>query len=165
MAAGSLVVVIVNASSTTTLTVFATVRADASVNVTTTDNDPAVVGVPLISPLVESRLSPAGRPVADHVYGVVPPLPAKVTPKDEPTTAVGRLDVTITGAATIDKIRVLVTACLPASVNVTTTDDAPTVVGVPLITPVVESKLNPAGRPVADHMYGVVPPLPAKVAE
>jgi hypothetical protein len=34
---------------------------------------PAAVGVPLITPVLALIVSPAGRPVADHVYGVVPP--------------------------------------------------------------------------------------------
>jgi hypothetical protein len=37
-------------------------------------------------------------------------------------------------------------------------------VGVPLITPVPELIVSPAGRPVADHVYGVVPPVAATVA-
>src|SRR5690349_14820892 len=35
----------------------------------------------------------------------------------------------------------------------------PAVVGVPLITPVAALIDNPAGNPVADQLYGVVPPL------
>jgi hypothetical protein len=31
-------------------------------------------------------------------------------------------------------------------------------VGVPVMTPVLELMLNPAGRPGADHVYGPVPP-------
>ena len=38
---------------------------------------PAVVGVPLIIPLVLIE-SPLGRPLADHVYGVLPPMAARV---------------------------------------------------------------------------------------
>jgi hypothetical protein len=37
-------------------------------------------------------------------------------------------------------------------------------VGVPLITPVPALIVSPAGRPVADHVYGVVPPVAATVA-
>ena len=44
---------------------------------TTTDGTcvPAVVGVPLIIPLVLIE-RPLGRPLADHVYGVLPPMAA-----------------------------------------------------------------------------------------
>jgi hypothetical protein len=35
---------------------------------------PAAVGVPVITPVLALIVSPAGRPVADHVYGVVPPV-------------------------------------------------------------------------------------------
>ena len=44
----------------------------ASVTVIVIGNVPAVVGVPETVP-VASRVSPAGSPVADHVYGMVPP--------------------------------------------------------------------------------------------
>ena len=36
-------------------------------------NVPAVVGVPLRIPLLALRVSPGGSPVADQVYGGVPP--------------------------------------------------------------------------------------------
>ena len=36
--------------------------------------------VPLMAPLDGSILRPEGRPVADQVYGVVPPEAARVTP-------------------------------------------------------------------------------------
>ena len=34
----------------------------------------AVVGVPEITPVLAFRVNPAGRPVADHVYGPTPPV-------------------------------------------------------------------------------------------
>jgi hypothetical protein len=37
-------------------------------------------------------------------------------------------------------------------------------VGRPLITPVEELIVSPAGKPVADHVYGPVPPVAATVA-
>ena len=49
-----------------------------SVTVTTTVPELAPCGVPLMTPLDGSMLRPAGRPVADHVYGVVPPVAATV---------------------------------------------------------------------------------------
>jgi len=39
---------------------------------------PAVVGVPLITPVLLLIVKPAGKPVADHVYGVVPPFATTV---------------------------------------------------------------------------------------
>lgn len=38
---------------------------------------PAVFGVPLMTPAAEI-VSPAGRPVAENVYGVAPPLAVTV---------------------------------------------------------------------------------------
>ncbi len=35
---------------------------------------PEAVGVPLMTPVEALIVSPAGRPVADQVYGVVPPV-------------------------------------------------------------------------------------------
>jgi hypothetical protein len=40
----------------------------------------------------------------------------------------------------------------------------PAAVGVPLIVPLVLIE-SPLGRPLADHMYGVLPPVAARVAE
>ena len=39
---------------------------------------PAVVGVPVMVPEVELMDRPLGSPLADHVYGGVPPVPVKV---------------------------------------------------------------------------------------
>ena len=47
--------------------------AALSVAVTVTVKVPVVVGVPEIVPVEALIDSPAGRPVADHVYGGVPP--------------------------------------------------------------------------------------------
>ena len=50
-----------------------------SVTVTTTVPELAPCGVPLMTPLEASMPRPAGSPVADQVYGVVPPLAARVS--------------------------------------------------------------------------------------
>ena len=50
------------------------------------------------------------------------------------------------------------------SLTVTATVPLPAVVGVPLITPLEAFKLRPSGRPVAVHVYGVLPPEAVKVA-
>ena len=50
---------------------------------------PAVVGVPVITPvdeLIENAGDPGGKPVALHVYGVVPPIPLIVKEYGVPTT-------------------------------------------------------------------------------
>ncbi len=50
------------------------VCVNASLTVTTTENEPAAVGVPLMIPVVGSMLSPSGRPVAENVSGSTPPM-------------------------------------------------------------------------------------------
>jgi hypothetical protein len=51
----------------------------------------------------------------------------------------------------------------PESLTVTVTLNAPDAVGVPEITPVAAAMLNPAGRPVADHVKEGTPPVAATV--
>lgn len=54
------------------------VGVDESVTITVTLLVPAAVGVPVICPVPAFIVNPAGKPVACHVYGVVPP--AATTP-------------------------------------------------------------------------------------
>ena len=54
-------------SETVTEKVVWPVRASASVAVAVTLDVPTAVGVPDTAPVLESRLKPSGRPVADHV--------------------------------------------------------------------------------------------------
>jgi len=42
-----------------------------------TELAPAAAGVPLICPVLALRLRPPGKPVADHWYGVTPPVAAR----------------------------------------------------------------------------------------
>ena len=127
----------------------------ASVTVTTTVLVPAVFDVPLIAPLAGSMLRPEGRPVADHVYGVVPPVAATVALYATPATPEGNDAVVMVGGATTvsDRLAVAVRCVgLVESVTVMATVLVPAVVGVPLIAPVDEFRFNPAGRPVADQV-------------
>ena len=50
------------------------------------------------------------------------------------------------------------------SLKVTVTTNVPLCAGVPMITPVCELKVNDGGSPLADQVYGGVPPLPCSVA-
>lgn len=61
------------AGATVRLTLEVTEADTASVTVTVKVKDPVAVGVPVIFPSV-ARLNPLGSPVADHVYGLVPPI-------------------------------------------------------------------------------------------
>ena len=71
----------------------------------------SAVGVPLITPLVES-VKPAGRaePLASlQVYGFVPPIAASVVEYADPLVAPGTVDVEIVGApltvtVTVDEV-------------------------------------------------------------
>jgi hypothetical protein len=58
-----------------------------------------------------------------------------------------------------------VSGVLWLSVTRTVKLDVPEAVGVPLMTPVDEPKLNPAGRlpETTDQLYGVLPPVAASV--
>ena len=58
-----------------------------------------------------------------------------------------------------DKLAVALSWVPLESFTVTTTVLGPVAEGVPLIRPVVELILRPAGSPVADQLYGVVPPV------
>ena len=51
--------------------------------------------VPLMAPLDGSILRPAGNPVADHVYGVVPPVAATVALYAVPATPPGSGEVVV----------------------------------------------------------------------
>ncbi len=168
---GNDVVVIVNCPSIVIERVFVAVRCAGfveSVTVIVTVLVVAVVGVPLICPVDASRVNPAGSPVADQVYGVAPPVAASVTPAYAVFTTPDGSDVVVIAnwpAMLIDSVLVALRwVGLVESVTVIVTVLDPAVVGAPVIAPLEASMLRPAGRPVADHVYGVVPPVAATVA-
>ena len=66
--------------------------------------------------------------------------------------------VTDSGIATVQVNDVLPEITL-ASLAITVTAPLPVSVGVPVMDPVEVLIDKPAGRPVADHVYGVVPPI------
>jgi hypothetical protein len=141
----------------------------ASVTVTTTLLlVPADVGVPLITPVVAFMVSPFGSPVADQLYGVVPPLALTVAEYAPFTPPLGSGDgvVICNCAATgIENVFGAVNAGDDESLTVITTLVlAPAAVGVPLMRPVEELMVSPFGRPVADQEYGDCPPLAVTVA-
>jgi hypothetical protein len=123
----------------------------ASVTFTVNDTVPAVVGVPEMTPVEATRLSPAGRVPALtlQVYGVVPPLACSPVEYAVPAVPPGR-DVVVTvggcGAAATAMLKALVPVLFAASVTWTVNEAVPAVVGVPEITPVEATRLNPAGN-------------------
>ena len=128
---------------------------------------PAVVGVPLVTP-PELKDSPAGRlPLwRDQLYGVTPPVAARVWEYATPIWPAGRLEVVTDRSTgiTIDRAFVAVSAGVWESVTLTVKFEVPAVVGVPEITP-PELKERPAGRvpESSDQLYGVTPPVAASV--
>jgi hypothetical protein len=60
---------------------------------------------------------------------------------------------------------VAVNCGLFASLTVTATELVPLAVGVPLSRPDEAFSANPAGNPVADHVYGDLPPVAPRVTE
>jgi hypothetical protein len=122
---------------------------------------PAAAGLPEIWPDPASMVSPAGKPLADQAYGAVPPLAFTAPLYAKPMTPLGRDEVVIARAAPIVKESVLDTLrCVGvvASVTVTVTLLVPAVVGLPEIWPDEAFIVSPAGNPLADQAYGVVPP-------
>nr|WP_239177802.1 hypothetical protein [Actinoplanes octamycinicus] len=63
------------------------VRPTVSVAVTVALVDPAAIGVPVTTPVCASMANPAGRPEADHVYGLAPPVAPTVRETVPPVTA------------------------------------------------------------------------------
>lgn len=60
-----------------------------TVTVTETGLSVAASGIPVIAPLLLLILKPAGRSVADHAYGLLPPVTPRSCEYPEPTTPVG----------------------------------------------------------------------------
>jgi hypothetical protein len=128
---------------------------------------PVAVGVPEIAP-EELMLRPAGSPVADQVYGVVPPLAlieaeyaAPVKPPGNDAVAIDKPAPTVMESALVVTLRWL---GVLESVTVIEGVLVPAAVGVPEIAP-AELILRPAGSPAAVQVYGAVPPPAAMAAE
>ena len=124
---------------------------------------PAAVGVPLSMPVADPRLSPAGSVplVTAQVIGVVPPA-IRVCEAAAPVTPSGNGDDVVMegGVAAAVTVRLNCLELLPdALVALTVNVETPAAVGVPLMVPVEEPRLSPAGSvpPVTAHVIGVVP--------
>ena len=130
-------------------------------------NVPAVVGVPLITPVVAFRFRPAGRKLCDidHEKGVVPPAVAIVVEYAVAAVAGGSVVVVIVSAVAMVIERSRVTAAPALSATRTVKLETPFVEGVPVITPVAATMLRPVGNvpAVTDHVRGEVPPAETTV--
>ncbi len=121
-----------------------------------------VVGVPVITPLEGSSVSPGGKAPAETVqaYGVVPPTATAPWNTQHPR----KVPCVIVN----DRVAVLICAGLPESVTLKLSEaPATAAVGVPVMAPVAVFSDNPAGNIplVSDQVYGVVPPDAVSVAE
>ena len=105
-----------------------------------TDEDPPVVGVPVMAPVVGLIDRPAGRPLADQVR--VAPTWVSVAELPSPAMAVPEVDVWVAWPLTVTlSVIVQVNDVVPEnpalSVALTVTEVVPPVVGVPVMVPVV----------------------------
>jgi hypothetical protein len=139
---------------------------------TVNETVPAAVGVPVIWPAA-LRFNPAGNDPADkdQLYGVVPPLAARVAEYPLFTCPPGSDEVVMltggtTAATAMLRLAVAVLAGALESATRTVNETVPAAVGVPVIWPAA-LRLNPAGNdpPDKDQLYGVVPPAAARVDE
>ena len=156
------------AAATAILKAFVPVLFAASVTCTVNDVVAAVVGVPEITPVDATRLNPAGNEpeLIDQVYGVVPPLACSVLEYVAPTVPPDNdVVVTVGGCTATVILNTFVPALFAASVTCAVNDMVPDVVGVPEITPVDATRLNPAGSVPALtlQLYGAVPPLACRL--
>jgi hypothetical protein len=121
------------------------------------------VGVPEISPVDESSVSPDGRDGETDQDVIVPPLTVGVTSVIAvPLVSVKEFGLYVRddGATSLTTMVTVAVVLPPLFVAVIVTDvEDVTAVGVPERTPVEKSKLRPAGRPrVIPHVV-TVPPL------
>jgi hypothetical protein len=129
---------------------------------------PTVAGVPLINPALDN-VKPAGSvpEVIVQLYGAVPPAAVSVWEYGVRFTPVGRGDaVVIASCIAIDNVLDAVCTGVPLSATCTIKLRFPALVGVPLITPELDS-VRPAGKApdVIVQLYGAVPPAANKVSE
>ena len=165
-------VLIDKAGAITIDSAFVAAAPAASVTRTVKLNVPAADAFPLMVPVPEFKVRPAGSAPAsrDQATGVVPPVLATVCEYAEPVTPPGKDEVVMTraGATAMDNAFVAVTPLVNAlSVTRTLKLNVPAADGVPLITPVPDARVTPLGRepPEIDHEYGDVPPVWASVWE
>ena len=112
------------------------------------------VGVPLIRPVVVLMVKPAGSPVAPKIVGER--LAVMVYEKTVPTLPLAVSALVMAGAAGFT-VRVNVADPVPpAFVADSEIVLVATPVGVPLMMPVVEFRISPAGRPVTAYDVGVL---------
>src|ERR1051326_632049 len=116
-----------------------------SVTVTANEKLPAALGVPLIRPEFRSIASPVGSPLADHVYGGVPPVAASAC-ENGWLNGVSRsclTEVIESPAGATVKLRDFVAVKPLESATWTVMLNVPAVVGVPANATPAESNTRP----------------------
>lgn len=143
-----------------------------SVTVSVTGLVPAAVGVPVIWPdaFIER---PAGKPVAEKVYGGAPPAALTLALYAEPTVPAAREVVVIAGGPVVMvRVRFACAVCGFDVLESFTWKDTRRLetgaVGVPDISPVAAFSVSPfgSGEPGStEKVSGAVPPLAVRVWE
>ncbi len=116
-------------------------------------NEPLVVGVPVMLPVLTSRERPSGSPVALHeVAGRSKASSSAGVPENAtPTFAEKLCPLVIIGVPTAIEIVAVSVSVPPGPVAVSVIVALPLSCGVPVIWPVVELMVAQLGRPVALH--------------
>jgi hypothetical protein len=126
-------------------------------------------GVPLMTPVLESMLRPAGSPPSDidHVYGIVPPLAAIGREYGAFAVPPGSEVVVIINGPPMVIERAFESRAWALSSTCIVKFETPGAVGVPEITPVVLVRVRPAGSEPAgiDQVSGRVPPAATAILE
>ncbi len=149
----------VSAAGATTKVVSAYVCVTDALSVTFTVNDVvvAVVGVPLIAPVVALIDIHAGAPTSEYVYAGVPPPALQLAPVYATFTCAvaGNVQLSVKGGGATTKAgtaKVVLTAGVSLSVTLTEKLYVPEAVGVPLIAPVVALIDIHAGAPTSEYV-------------
>src|SRR5207247_4510696 len=121
---------------------------------------PGVVGEPLIAPVAGSSVRPSGRRVADHVYGVRPPVAPSARLYGWPTSAGAEAGAIARASTTV--IAYVCTSERVPSVTFTSKWESPGCVGVPESIPVDALSVIPLGSAPEETDHVCVPP-PAAV--
>ena len=109
---------------------------------------PALVGIPVMAPLVASNVRPAGKEpdVMDQRYGGVPPTAFRLAEYAVPMAPPDRVGaVVIVSAEITESVNAFVVLTELLSVTITVKAKLPKLVGVPVIAPLDGFSERPAG--------------------
>jgi len=145
------------------------VAPTASLTRTVKLNVPPVVGIPLMVPVLAFKLSPLGSDpvVIAQLSGGMPPVAINDVEYKLPVDPPGAEEVVIDKAEAITIESALVAVAPAPSVARTVKLNVPDADAVPVMVPVPEFKVRPAGSaPEArDQTMGGIPPVVATVCE